>query len=134
MNIIFFGSPSYSCNVLKTLLTSQHNIAAVVTQNTKNKRDKRTPVSIYSEANNLDTLYPEDLKSKDFLKKISDYKPDLFIVYAYGKILPQILLDIPEFGAVNIHCSLKNAKKLAIYLCFIRQKSRDRDYTHEIGS
>jgi hypothetical protein len=36
--------------------------------------------------------------------------------------------------AVNIHCSLKNAKKLAIYLCFIRQKSRDRDYTHEIGS
>ncbi len=106
MNIIFFGSPSYSCNVLKTLSTSQHNIAAVVTQNTKNKRDKRTPVSIYSEANNLDTLYPEDLKSKDFLKKISDYKPDLFIVYAYGKILPQILLDIPEFGAINIHCSL----------------------------
>ena len=109
MNIIFFGSPSYSSNVLSYIFNSKHKIKAVVTQDIKNKRNKkepRTPVGVFSELNNIQTYYPSNLSDEEFINNISNQGADIFLIYAYGKILPKELISIPKYGVINIHCSL----------------------------
>ncbi len=106
MNIIFFGSPSYSCKVLESLLANKHVVQTVVTQNFKNNRRTKTPVGLLSESKNINTLYPADLSDKKFIETLKSYNADLYIVYAYGKILPPELISLPKCGVINIHCSL----------------------------
>ena len=106
MNIIFFGSPSYSCKVLELLLASKHVVQTVVTQNFKNNRKTKTPVGLLSESKSINTLYPPDLRDKKFIKILESYKADLYVIYAYGKILPPELISLPKYGVINIHCSL----------------------------
>ena len=106
MNIIFFGSPSYSCKVLESLLANKHVVQTVVTQNFKNNRRTKTPVGLLSESKNINTLYPADLSDKKFIEILKSYNADLYIVYAYGKILPPELISLPKYGIINIHCSL----------------------------
>lgn len=55
---------------------------------------------------NIRLLQPEKVKSEDFLATVRELAPDICIVVAYGKILPQILLDIPPMGFLNVHTSL----------------------------
>ena len=106
MNIIFFGSPSYSCKVLESLLASKHVVQTVVTQNFKNNRRTKTPVGLFSESKSINTLYQADLRDEKFIKKLKSYNADLYIIYAYGKILPPELISLPKHGVINIHCSL----------------------------
>ena len=106
MNIIFFGSPYYSCKVIESLLASNHVIQAVITQNFKNNRKTKTPVGLFSESKNINTLYPADLADKKFINILKSYNADLYIIYAYGKILPPELIVLPKHGVINIHCSL----------------------------
>lgn len=109
MNIIFFGSPQYSCKVLNTLKSHEHKLSAVVTQNFKksrNKKEKDTPVGQFASSNNIEVLRPVNLSEKDFLQKIKSLKADLYIIYSYGKILPKELISFPRYGVINIHCSL----------------------------
>ncbi len=109
MNIIFFGSPQYSCKVLNTLISSQHNVLAVVTQDSKHnkyKKIKDTFVGKFASDNNIDVLRPSNLSDNNFLEKIKSYRADLFIIYAYGKILPLEVISLPKNGIINIHCSL----------------------------
>jgi len=106
LNIIFFGSPSYSCKVLESLLANKHVVQTVVTQNFKNNRRTKTPVGLLSESKNINTLYPADLGDKKFIETLKSYNADLYIVYAYGKILPPELISLPKYGVINIHCSL----------------------------
>lgn len=109
MNIIFFGSPQYSCKVLNTLISSKHKISAVVTQDfkqNKNKKIKDTFVGQFASDNNIDVLRPANLSDNSFRDKIKSYRADLFIIYAYGKILPLGIISLPSNGIINIHCSL----------------------------
>ena len=109
MNIIFFGSPVYSSKVLEYLIGSRHSVKAVITQDIKKgqkKEDLKTPVGLFSEKNNILTLYPDNLKYYDFVDQLEKLKADVFLIYAYGKILPKELINIPKFGVINIHCSL----------------------------
>ena len=109
MNIIFFGSPTYSSKVLKYLIGSRHLVKAVITQDvkkSKKKRDLKTPVGLFSEKNNLLTLYPDNLEHYGFVDQLEKLKADVFLIYAYGKILPKELINIPKYGVINIHCSL----------------------------
>lgn len=55
---------------------------------------------------NIRLLQPEKVKNEDFLATVREFAPDICIVVAYGKILPQILLDIPPMGFLNVHTSL----------------------------
>ncbi|MFL2568490.1 MAG: methionyl-tRNA formyltransferase [Gammaproteobacteria bacterium] len=109
MNIVFFGSPIYSSRVLSYLLSSKHSVKAVVTQDIKKDNKKRvlkTPVGIFSEENKLHTLYPINLDSSDFIAELRSLNADIFLIYAYGKILPADIINIPKFGVINLHCSL----------------------------
>ena len=68
---------------------------------------QETPTKAFAVENGIKVLQPEKIKNnKEFLSQIEDLKPDIIVVVAYGKILPQELLDIPKYGAMNVHGSL----------------------------
>ena len=109
MNIIFFGSPSYSSDVLSYLVSSKHSVEAVVTQDikaSKKKKEAKTPVGIFGEQYNIQTYYPNNLSDPSFIQILKKFESDIFVIYAYGKILPKELIEIPKYGVINIHCSL----------------------------
>ncbi|MCM8763210.1 MAG: methionyl-tRNA formyltransferase [Candidatus Omnitrophica bacterium] len=110
MDIVFFGSSRFAVEPLNKLLSSENKIVCVVTQpDQKQGRGLKlsfTPIKEMAIKNNLNFYQPQDLASSktiDFLKKLS---ADLFVVVAYGKILPQKLLDVPKIFAINLHASL----------------------------
>jgi len=108
LKIIYFGSPEYSKIVLQSLVDSSNEVVSVVTQDiksTKRNKNKKTPVGVFSESISIETHYPKILNDDAWIKRIEDYKPDLAIIFSYGKILPDVLLKIPSYGALNIHCS-----------------------------
>ena len=78
MNIIFFGSPSYSCKVLESLLANKHVVQTIVTQNFKNNRRTKTPVGLLGESKNINTLYPADLSDKKFIEILKSQNDCLF--------------------------------------------------------
>lgn len=110
MKIVFFGSSDFAVNPLKALLTTKHEISAVVTQPDK-KRGRglflsTTTIKKTALESGLKIYQPKQintLQTKEFLEKLA---PDLFIVVAYGQILFQTILDIPKILPINIHASL----------------------------
>ncbi|MBU2541404.1 MAG: methionyl-tRNA formyltransferase [Candidatus Omnitrophica bacterium] len=110
LRIIFFGSAQISVEILSTLLKAGYIPSCVVTQ--PDKKSGRhlmlhsTPVKIFAETKALDVLAVDDLSDKAFLDKLAGLEADIFIVVAYGKILPAKILDIPRSFALNIHTSL----------------------------
>jgi methionyl-tRNA formyltransferase len=110
MKIVFFGSSPFSIPFLKSILSSGNQIAAVVTQPDRPKgrglKLSQTPVKEFSLKNGLSVFQPESINTQEavgFLKKLN---PDLFVVVAYGEILPKSVLDIPKIFSINVHASL----------------------------
>lgn len=111
MNIVFMGTPDFALETLKQIHNGGHNILAVVCQPDKQvgrgMKVQMPPTKEYALANNIDVLQPEKIRNnEEFLEKIKSLKPDIIVVVAYGKILPQELLDIPKYGSMNVHGSL----------------------------
>ena len=111
MNIVFMGTPDFARESLKCLVEAGHNILAVVTNPDKPKgRGMKlipSPVKEYALEKKLTIYQPEKIRNNtEFLDKIKELKPEVICVVAYGKILPQELLDIPKLGAINVHGSL----------------------------
>ena len=110
MNIIFFGSDDFASVHLEALFKSPHKVLACVTPPDKpqGRGMKLTagPVKEIALKNKVPVLQPEDIKDKGFQQKIKDLKADLFVVIAYGKFLPQQLLDVPKIFSINVHGSL----------------------------
>lgn len=110
MRIIFFGTPHFVIPVLESLI-KKFNILAVVTAPDQKAGRKQlltpTPIKKFSTDDkvNISVLTPHSFDD-EALKQIRSLKPDLFIVAAYGQILPESLLSIPPFGAINVHPSL----------------------------
>jgi methionyl-tRNA formyltransferase len=108
--IIFFGTPPFAIPALKGLLEGPDPVVAVVTQPDRRKgRGQKvipTPVKELALQHALTVLQPERVKEEIFLERIGDIQPDLFVVVAYGQILPKSLLVLPKHGAVNVHGSL----------------------------
>lgn len=65
-----------------------------------------SPVAQLAREKEILLLQPEKVKDEDFLNTVRELSPDICIVVAYGKILPQVLLDIPPMGFLNVHTSL----------------------------
>jgi methionyl-tRNA formyltransferase len=104
------GTPQLAVPVLKKIIESRHEIALVVTQPDKPSGRHRhmtpPPVKVVAEEAGIPVAQPLTLKDEEFKKTIEDLKPDIGVVFAYGKIIPQWLLDVPAHGVINIHPSL----------------------------
>ena len=110
MRIIFMGTPQFAASSLKRLYEDGHEIVAVFTQPDKPKgrghKVVMPPVKELALLKNTPVFQPVSLKSDEVIKQVSDLSPDIIVVVAYGRILPQKLLNIPKYGAINLHGSL----------------------------
>lgn len=112
MNIVFMGTPDFARDSLKALLDAGYNIEAVVTNPDRPKgRGMKTTMSevkeLAIEAGIKNIMQPQKIKeNEEFYNEIKALNPDLIVVVAYGKILPQEILDIPRLGCINVHGSL----------------------------
>ena len=109
MKIIFMGTPDFSVPILKEL-AQHHEIVAVYCQPPRpagrGKADRASPVQQCAEALGLPVYHPVSLRAPDAQQAFFDLQADLAVVVAYGLILPQVVLDHPRLGCVNIHASL----------------------------
>lgn len=110
MRIVFIGTPEYAVPSLKTLISSEHEVVAVVTQPDRPKGRGRSiqqpPIKKIAIESRLKILQPEKAGEPEFIRKVRALLPDLIIVAAYGQILKQELLDIPKWFCMNLHASL----------------------------
>jgi methionyl-tRNA formyltransferase len=108
--IIFMGTPDFAVPSLDLLSQEGYNVALVVTQPDRPKGRGRQlvapPIKAKALALNLEILQPSTLKSQEFTDQIKSIQPDFFVVIAFGHILSQKILQLPKFGAINIHASL----------------------------
>ncbi len=107
--LIFFGSPDFALPPLKTLYLGGYEIIGVYTQEPKKKsrgmKELKTPVHLWAESQLLPVYFPSKL-DKQSLEEFESLKPDVAILFAYGKIIPLEWLNVPIFGFINIHASL----------------------------
>ena len=110
MKIVFMGTPDFAVQPLKALIENKHEIALVVTKEDKPKGRgygmSFTPVKEEALANEIEVFQPTTLNTEEVYEKLKSIEADLYVVVAYGKILPQKILDLPRLGCINIHASL----------------------------
>ena len=110
MRIVFMGTPDFAVPSLKRLIQDGHEIVGVYTQpdKPKNRGMKLTPspVKVVALEHNLPVFQPKTLKDEAVQQELKALAPELMVVAAYGKILPQAILDIPAVGCINVHSSL----------------------------
>jgi len=110
MRIVFFGTPEFAIPSLKMLLQSGEDVIAVVTQIDKRKGRGRIPspppVKEFAMKEGIKIYQPINIQDLLFLKELSDLKPDIIVVVAYGRILPLQVLNQPSHGCINVHASL----------------------------
>lgn len=110
MRIVYMGTPEIAATCLRRIHADGHDIAAVYTKidTPKNRGMKLTPspVKEYAVAHDLPVIQPTTFKDDAVVEELAALKPDLICVVAYGKLLPQRVLDIPKYGCINIHASL----------------------------
>ena len=110
LKIIFMGTPEFSRTVLEGLCEAGYNVVLCVSQPDKPVGRKHIitppPAKVFAVERGIEVYQPGSLKSDEAFDKISSVEPDLIITAAYGKILPQRMLDIPKFGCINVHASL----------------------------
>lgn len=110
LRIIFMGTPDFAATTLQALIDGPDEVVAVVTQPDRAKgRGKKLsppPTKIIAEAAGIPVLQPTKIKTEEFRNGLLTYQPDLFVVAAYGRILPPSILDLAPMGCVNVHGSL----------------------------
>ncbi len=109
-HIVFMGTPDFSVPCLRALINSGHEIRAVVTQpdrpSGRGRKVVSSPVKDVALEKNLKVFQPDTVNSPDFADLLKSLEPDIFVVIAFGQLLKKELLNIPTFGALNIHASL----------------------------
>jgi methionyl-tRNA formyltransferase len=110
LRIVYFGTPEFAVPTLRALLASPHPVVALVSQPDRPKGRGQhlqpTPTRQLALAHGVPVLQPLKLKAEAFLAEIEALRPDLGVVAAYGRILPDGLLQVPRFGLINVHASL----------------------------
>lgn len=110
MKILFMGTPDFSVPCLDIILKDGHEVCGVVTQPDKPKgrgyKLVPPPVKQYAGENGISVYQPTSLKDNAILPLLNELDPQLIIVVAYGKILPEYILNYPKHGCVNVHASL----------------------------
>ena len=107
LKVVFMGTPTFSVPILTSLINNT-NVILVVSQPDREKDRKGnflpTPTKIVAENNHIEVYQPTNIKKE--YQKIVDMHPDIIITCAYGQIIPEILLNTPKYGAINVHGSL----------------------------
>ncbi len=110
MKIIFAGTPDFSVPTLQALSQSQHNVCAVYTQPDRTagrgRKVQASPVKQWAVEQSISVEQPLNFKVSESIDTLKAYQADLMIVVAYGIILPEVILNAPRFGCINIHASL----------------------------
>ena len=109
MDIIYFGSDAFGIPSLEEL-KKKHQILCVITAPDRPaKRGMKlssTPVKIWALENNIPVYQPEDISDRNFIETLKGLSPEIIVLISYGKILPEAIIDIPSYGAINLHPSL----------------------------
>ena len=110
LRIAFFGTPAFAVPTLDALLASDHEVVGVVTQpdrpRGRGQQVSDSPVKARARIAGVPILQPTRLKDPAFLEAFAAWRADLGVVAAYGRLLPQVLLDLPPRGLINVHASL----------------------------
>lgn len=110
MRVVFMGTPDIAATCLKKIIADGFDVAAVYTQpdRPKNRGMKLafSPVKEVALQHNLPVYQPENFREDETVEQLRALQPDVVAVVAYGRILPQRVLDIPRLGCINIHASL----------------------------
>ena len=110
MRIVFMGTPDFAEASLKKLIDEGFSVAGVFTQPDKPKgrgmEMSFSPVKTLALANHIPVYQPEKMRDGTALAQIKALAPDILVVVAYGRILPDDILAVPKYGAINVHASL----------------------------
>lgn len=110
MRILFMGTPDFAVASLRALVEAGHEICGVFTQpdKPKNRGHKMTPppVKEYALTQNLPVFQPLKMKDGTALAIVQELRPELIVVAAYGRILPEEILQAAPYGAINVHSSI----------------------------
>src|SRR6187455_904598 len=107
LRIVYFGTPQFAVPTLEALLASRHIVSGVITQPDRPKgrgqRLQPTPVKATALPHSVPVFQPERLRTPEVRATLQDWTPDLGVVAAYGKLLPEDLLALPRLGMINVH-------------------------------
>lgn len=109
MRVIFMGTPDFAVPCLEAVL-NHYEVVGVFTQpdrpQGRGKKIQMSPVKKVALEHNLKVYQPEKIRTKESREIIEALKPDVIVVVAYGQLLSQKILDVPEHGCINVHASL----------------------------
>lgn len=110
MRVVFMGTPDIAATCLKRILADGHHVVGVYTQPDRPKgrgmKLTTSPVKEVALEAGIPVFQPENFREEETVEALRALKPDICAVVAYGRILPQKVLDVPTFGCINIHASL----------------------------
>jgi methionyl-tRNA formyltransferase len=110
LRIVYFGTPAFAVPSLAALIRSRHKVVALVSQpdRPKGRGHHVVPTATKEIAlpSGVPVLQPVKLRDESFLREIAALQPDLGVVAAYGRILPEALIEVPRLGMINVHASL----------------------------
>ena len=105
------GTPDIAATCLQKILDDGFQVVGVYTQPDRPKgrgmKLVASPVKQIAAAAGIPVLQPENFREEETVQQLRDLKPDVCAVVAYGRILPQKVLDVPRLGCINIHASLR---------------------------
>ncbi|PAW09201.1 methionyl-tRNA formyltransferase [Vibrio sp. V1B] len=110
LRIVFAGTPDFAARHLAALLSSEHEVIAVYTQPDRpagrGKKLTASPVKTIALEHDIPVYQPENFKSDEAKQELADLNADIMVVVAYGLLLPQVVLDAPKLGCINVHGSI----------------------------
>ena len=110
MRILFMGTPDFAVASLRRLVADGHEVCGVFTQpdKPKNRGHKLvpTPVKEFALTENIPVYQPLKMRDGTALELVQSLAPELTVVAAYGRILPEDILEAPRYGSINVHSSL----------------------------
>lgn len=110
IRIVYMGTPDFAVEPLEAIIKAGYEVAAVVTQPDKQKgrgkEVKMTPVKECALRHGIPVFQPVKIKEQEAVAELEKYQADLFVVAAFGQLLSEEILNMPEYGCINIHASL----------------------------
>ena len=110
LRIVFLGTPQFAVPTLQTLLASRHQVCGVITQpdrpSGRGQQVSDSPVKALAVECGLPLLQPERLKNPEVAATLREWRSDLGVVAAYGKLIPEEIFSLPRLGMINVHASL----------------------------
>ncbi len=110
MKVVFMGTPDFAVETLKAIYEAGHEVILVVSQPDKPKgrsgKLQPTPVKEFAVEHGIPVFQPVKIRAEEAVEELRKYEADVFVVAAFGQILPKVILDMPRLGCVNVHGSL----------------------------